>query len=347
MRRPKVIPPAFLEPLTNLKKEVDEFAELLLPDYLCATPILHDDLKFRVVNLDETGGGFTGEDISLRIKGDDHTFTIWARQQLLSHLGTREKWFERVTLEDQARELHRRIHVLDEHVIRRMKTYENINYVRAMVSKSYTDIPDAEIMEALCAVLPDGDSLKTYSGKTHRGLYAYCITRGTELGISRDITGHPGAIVINSEVGATSLWVVPFFLWVNANGFVAPVALRKQPLLRKVHRGKYNLLKPALTQALDDLKDVWGPLRKRFDALLARTYPDEKAALEKLEKALTTAGKTKRFIGAVSTTYSAANNSAHNGFTILEAVLKTCATTNLDLRYDDAEVAGYLLLHLL
>jgi hypothetical protein len=347
MRYGTALPATCLEPLTKLAERVKELSDLSEPDHLCELPGLHDELKYVALDLDDHPSGLSGEELSLQINGVDHLFTEWARLQLLDHLGTREKWFKRVTLQDQARELTRRIHTLDRHRLRRMRTYEQINCVRGLVSASYNDIPDIEVVNALCEAMPGGESLSKYSGKTDKAFYAYAMMRETPLGLGKDTTGYPGVIVKNSEVGATSLWVIPFFLIVHRGGFMAPVAMKRNAMLRKVHRGQYNDLRPSLATALTELSAVWSPLQKRLDGLLAKIFANEQAALDRLEAVLSGMKCTKRFIAKCTTTYSGAKNPAHNGLALLMAVLNACATSQLDSRYDDAEVAGYLLLHLL
>jgi hypothetical protein len=345
MRR--VLPDSCLEPLTALNDRVKEFADMCEPDHECAVPLLHKELKFHVVDLDDYSAGLEGDELMLRIKDRDYMFTEWSRMQLLDHLGTREKWFKRVTLYEQALELTKRIHTFDRHRLRRMGTCEDIGLIRGFVSQSYADIPDVDIMQALCAALPDGECLKTYSGKSDKAFYAYTMTRNAPLAIGVDTLCYPGAIVKNSEVGSTALWVIPFLLILYPNGFMAPIALRKQALLRRVHRGQYADLKMALDQALTDLQAVWGPLEKRLDGLLAKRFPGEQEALERLHTLLLSMKRSKRFIERCDTTYRAAKNASHNGLTLFTAVLEACATGHLDSRYDDAEVAGFLLLHLL
>jgi hypothetical protein len=346
MKFGRALPSSLLEPLDQLSQRVKRIADLSEPDHVCELPAVHDELRFIALDLDEGDTGLTGEEVSLQINGQDHLFTEWSRMQLLDHLGTREKWFKRVTVHDQAKELTRRVHTLDRHRLRRMRSHQDISYVRGLVSISYVDIPDMDIMDALSAALPGGEALTMYSGKSDKAFYAYTMMRHAPIGLG-PATGFPGAIIKNSEVGATALWIIPFFLIVHENGFVAPVAMRRQAMLRKIHRGQFADLRASLAQALTELQSVWGPLQGKMDTLLTRTFPNELAAVDRLTAILTTMKMSKRFIGKVTTTYGAAKNAAHNGLTLLLALLAACATSQLDSRYDDAEVAGYLLLHLL
>lgn len=338
-----------LEPIGTLSERVLKVCELSEPDHLCEAPRLHDELRFSVLDFDleEFPSGLQGEEISLQIHEQDHLFNEWSRMQLLDHLGTKEKWFKRVTLRDQALELTRRIHVLDRHRLRRMRSYEGVNFIRGFVSASYVDIPDAEIMGALCQALPEGEVLSPYSGKSDRAFYAYTLSRQTPIGIGARAVGYPGAIIKNSEVGATALWVIPLLVIAYDNGFVAPVAIKRKALLRKIHRGQCANLSGSLAQALNELQAVWGPLEAKMDGLLTRTFPTEQVATARLEAVLQGLKLSKRFIDRCTTTYCAAKNTAHNGLGLLEALLATCGTKLLDSRYDDAEVAGYLLLQLL
>lgn len=347
MSRHQIVLASNVEPLAVLLQRVQAFNDLCLPDYHCQLPAIHEEMRFVALDLDAHPGGLRGEEISIRINSEDHLFTEWSRLQLLEHLGTREKWFKRVTLEDQARELTRRVHTFDRHRLRRMRSSEDINFIRGLVSEKYADIPDLEVMKALHATMPDGECVRAYSGKSDKAFYAYTMMRTTRLGIGKDLTGYPGAIIKNSEVGATALIVIPFFLVVHDGGFMRPVALRKQALLRKIHRGQYAELRHALHQALVELQSVWGPLQKRLDGLMAKSFATEQDALDRLSTVLTSMHLTKRFIAKCTTTYSAAKNTAHNGLALFTAVLTAGTATDVDSRYDSAEVAGYLLLHLL
>lgn len=348
MSRTVSLPASNLEPLANLSSRVKDFSDLCEPDHVCELPGLHKELKFRVVDLDDHPSAIGGEQVMLDIKGHDYMFTEWSRKQLLDHMGTREKWFKRVTLEDQAAELTRRIHTLDRHKFRIMRTYEeSLRIVRGLVSASYAEIPDLEIMDALCDIMPNGQCVGGYSGKSDKAFYAYAVESSTSLGLGNSVTGFPGALIKNSEVGATALWVIPYFMVELPSGSLAPVALRRQALLRRVHRGQYADLRQALNNALTELQSTWAPLQKRLDGLLAKRFPGEQEALDRLQAILTSMKRPKSFIERASTTYRGAKNTAHNGLTLFLAVLSACATQELDQRYDDAEVAGYLLLQLL
>ena len=347
MSPPRSLPASAIEPLTVLSTRVTDFADLCEPDHLCVLPALHDELKFRVLDLEEHSSAIGGEHISLVLNGKDHLFTDWSRKQMLDHLGTREKWFKRVMLEDQARELQRRIHTFDRHRFRVMRTYEDsLRIVRGLVSDSYAEIPDVEVMGALCAAMPDGGCLKQQSGKSDKAFYVYAVEPNQALGLGQNMTGYPGALIKNSEVGATALWVIPYFVVQLPSGSLAPIALKRQALLRRIHRGQYADLKAALADALKELQAVWAPLQKRLDGLLAKSFPSEDAALDRLHAILTSMKRPKSFILTATTTYRAAKNTAHNGLTLFIAVLSACATNELDQRYDDAEIAGYLLLQL-
>lgn len=336
-----------LEPLDGLTRRIAAVAELSLPDFPCMLPALQDQLCFVALDLDEHPSGLGGEEISLQINGVDHLFTDWSRLQLLAHLGTREKWFSRVTLTEQARELTRRTHTFDRQVFRTMRTYNDINYVRGLISAAYVDIPDLEVMQALAAVMLDGESLYSYSGKSDKAFYAYALMRQAPIGFGQGNEGYPGVVVKNSEVGACALSVVPFFMLTLKAGFMAPVVMRRYAMYRKIHRGRLSDLRPSLTDALEKLQAVWSPLQKRLDGLQAKIFPDEAAAIDRLETALQALRCQKNFIQKCTTTYSGAKNTAHNGLTLFTAVLTSCASKHLDGKYDDAEVAGALLLQLL
>jgi hypothetical protein len=310
-------------------------------------PKLRDETRFQVIDLDERETALSGEEISLRIGDADYLFSEWSRFQLLDHMGTREKWFKHVTLEDQARELNRRVHVLDRQRVRRMQSLENIGFVRGLVSLGYVDIPDVEIVQALAGIMPEGEYLRNYSGVSDRNFYAYTLLREETLGIGSAFTGYPGVIVRNSEVGANALQLVPFFVAVSKSGRLHTVAVRERAVLRKIHRGQYGDLAEAFRTALDAIQAVWSPLQKKLRALQSYRFADEQEAIDRLETVLKNMRAPQHFIRRCTTTYGAAKHQTHHGLALFTAVLETCATSQLDSRYDDAGVAGSVLLQLL
>jgi hypothetical protein len=341
------LPDGSVGALEELQASVERLSARYEPDYLCEIPVSPDDAMFRVVDLNERQTALSGEEVALCLRGQDYLFSEWSRFQLLDHMGTREKWFKRVTLEEQARELNRRVHALDGQRIRRMQSLEDIGFVRGLVSINYADIPDVEIIKALVGIMPNGEYLRNYSGVSDRNFYAYTLLREETLGVGRGFTGYPGVIVRNSEVGANALSLIPFFAAVSPSGRLHTVAVRERAVLRKIHRGKYGDLAEAFQSALDAVQAVWAPLQKKLRALQSYVFADEQEAIDRLETVLKAMRVPQHFIRRCTTTYGAAKHRTHHGLALFTAVLETCATSQLDSRYDDAGVAGSVLLQLL
>ena len=124
-----------LTPLTELGSRVREFAALCYEDHRCTFDNEHD-VHFVEKDFDEDETScMTGNHVLLTIQDRQHLFTDWSYSQLLSHLGTREKWFQSVTKEQQAAELDKRVHTLRDHRLRTMRsTEEGFGLMRGLVS---------------------------------------------------------------------------------------------------------------------------------------------------------------------------------------------------------------------
>lgn len=336
-------------PLSTLHEKIAEFASRCLPNYLCSTAkTVEDRLHFEALDLDDTTTDLTGLEISLNVGGTPHLFTEWSRGQLLTHLGTREKWFQHVDKTTQAQELGNRIHTFDTHCLRLMKTKDpRINLVRGLVSAQYAEIEDTKIMDAMVALAPQGRYVSGLSGKTDRAFYSYILGSDQPIGIPGTFWGYPGAVIKNSEVGYTSLWVIPFVYATYDNKTFTPVVLRDQVQLKRAHRGSQRALRLALDGALAKTKAVWAPLQARLTALRNTTYATEDEAVIRMRSLLGSLKLTQGNILACEHAYRRANFARHDGTTILRAVMESSVNSSLDTRYDEAEVAGALLLRLL
>lgn len=345
-------------PLADLSRRVEEFAELCCPDFVY-TDTDHRDMGFSEITLsaltgDENDGVM---DVGLLLRDADslmpHAFTRWSRSQLLSHMGVREKWFQSVGRQDEAQELNRRLGTVREHMIRTMRSYDapNIRVVRGFVSRRYADIPDTDIMRSLTSLMPDGFCLRSYSGKTDRAFYAYAIT-STPIGIpGTSFGGLPGVVIRNSEVGFTSLWVVPmlFVTARSASGDVwVPVVLEKQPLLRRVHRGSVEDLTASFDQALKAAAAIWGPLEAKMTGLGSVRYHDEDTAISTMSALLRAAGATKLFTHRCDQAYKTAHHTTHGGVSVFDTILGALREeSNQDDAYTTAAIAGAVLLKLI
>lgn len=322
-----------------------------MPDFIYCTSDLRN-LSFTKIDLSEfLGEGEVGEYCGLNIdvdeRGTPHIFTRWARSQLLSHLGCREKWFSSVTKDQEVSELNQRTHALRPYLFRTMRSYDNAELliVRGFVSKHFADIPDPMIMKALLEVLPAGLAVLNVSGKTDRAFYAYCITSEKITISGTDFVAFPGIVVKNSEVGYSSLWVTPMMY---IPSYRSCVVLSKHPSLRKVHRGDPTGLKEKFDEAVEKAKILWGTLEEKITKLSCITYPTEDDAIHVIKTLLTNAGAEKAFVGDCTAIYKAEQHTSHDAANIFRAIMarveKEC---DKDDAYVSSELAGAVLIQIL
>lgn len=327
-------------PLKTLSDRVSALAALCDPDYCCVTPEVFEDVQFVAHDFDDESSKaseISGQQVILRIKGVDHLFTDWSRPQLLSHLGTREKWFKSVSVAQQAFELNERRGVLSKHRLRIMRTYtEGVSLFRGIVSDHYAEIPDTLIMEAVLAAQPNGQYLPQLSGKTDKAFYCY-MTADAKVGTAR-YQATPGAVFRNSEVGFTSLWITPFLLIKGV-----PVVVRQEVLLRRSHRGQLAELRTDFDEALGKLGSVWGPLHKRLQALPTVSFADENAALMHMRGILKAMHVMTGTIESCASAYAAAKHAHHSAATVFDAVLQVAEASDRDDAYEKGELAGLFL----
>lgn len=334
-------------PLTELALKVREFADLCLPDHNC-TDAIADEAGFQDIDFDEDPESpLVGHHIVLKLLEKRCLFTDWCRSQLLSHLGTREKWFATVTKSQQAHELTKRVHTFAKHRLRIMRSLESDVFIlRGLVSEVYAEIPDTDIMAALLSLMPEGKCIGASSEKTQRALYVYAVSSQTPIGLRGQFMGYPGVLLKNSEVGYTSLWMIPF-LYVHTSEGLRPLVFRNKHLLRRIHRGSVADLRKDFEDALAKLSAVWGPITERLGRLRNITFATEDEAVERLRNELTALKATKGALLDYERTYRATGSTVHDGLAILQAVLTTSRGSTADAGYDEAELAGALLLRLL
>lgn len=303
-------------------------------------------MAFEAVDFElSTDTGIDEKLVVLTHKEERYLLTDWARSQLLTHLGTREKWFQHVTLEQQAEELTKRVPTFRKHRLRRMTSADpSLKILRGLVSKEYADIPDIDMMAAMRELAPDGKCLRSYSDKTDRALYVFLVRDQETVGLTGVFQGHPGVIFKNSEVGYTSLWVIPFILVKAVDGRYRPVVLRSETLLRRVHRGTVADLRKDFDEALQKLSTVFEDMKTRLQALSRIRFASEDEAIERMSKELKTLNVTKGALQDYSRAYKALSHPTHTGLTVLQTVIQTNRACTTDTQYDEAELAGALLL---
>lgn len=297
---------------------------------------------------DETGA--VGLKITFREQGNEdqysYYFTEWSRQQLLSLLGVREHWFNLVSRETQLTELNARLHALNDRQIRTMKAAEgyNVRYVRGLVSRQYADLPNVSIMDAVMAeAAPDTEVLTKASGLTDRAFYAY-LQSPRQLSIQgTTFACNPGVLIRNSDVGYTSLYVIPYL---GLNTTQNPAVLEKKTLLKRIHRGNIDL-PSEFRGAFAKAALLWSDIEAKLPVLTATTYASEDVAVGVLVKLLASAGAREGFTQKCVTTYKRSTRK-HSALSVFEAVSETCAQylTNDD-RYTENALAGAVLYELL
>lgn len=335
--------------LKDMKSRVDTFAARCRPDFLC-TGDFTEKLRFERVPLDELTGIPDGEVVAgLAFSGEVNKkaiFNDWSKAQLFSHLGVREKWFSSVSIETEVEELSRRLETFAKHRLRLIQSIdaENLLIVRGFVSEHYADIPDTEIMKSALEAMPEAEVLTWYSGKTDRALYAYLLNTKEMMSLGA-LNGHPGIVLKNSEVGFTSLWVIPALYLIEAD---APMVFEKGALLRRVHRGSVSDLTEYFKKALEKTSTFWGGLNEKLNALSSITYTNEDSAVFSMRDMLLRAGSSAGFAFRCERAYRGAAHTRHRAFEIFEAVLATVRDEkDQDTAHLSASVAGAVLLLLL
>lgn len=271
-------------------------------------------------------------------------FTDWSRSQVLNHVGTKEKWFRSVSLERQVDEMNLRRLEFDHHKLRLVKSADDepIGMVRGMVSDSFTDIPDTDVMKAIVDVGEGCYALLHHSGKTDRAFYAHIIA-DQEVGLPGQLLhGFPGVVVKNSEVGYTALHVIPvLFIPVLRKH----VVFAKQAALRRVHRGSVTELAEQFRGALEKASTTWAEVGRRSATLVGITYKTEDDAVVTMKTAITLAGGTKKVAMQAEHHYRAAKHTLHTALTVFESVLSqvSSSNSNMDEQHLESALAGAVL----
>lgn len=340
--------------LEVLKAEVDHFASLCLPDLTYTDP---DTAHFVEIDLGKHyNDALLGPSAGIRIQhaGEDqphdYLFNKWSRSQLLTMLGTRERWFQSVPIAIQVEELERRRHTMTSAVFRTMRGVDEdempYRVVRGLVSTSFADIPDTDIMNALIAAMPDGQYSARLSGKTDRAFYVYAAVPGQELHIpGGTYRGSPAVVVKNSEVGYTSLWVMPA-LYFGGRAIV----LEKHTLLRRIHRGNAGDLTAKFTEALKAASALWASLPTKLSRLDQIKYASAQDAIDAMRSALEACGSSAGFAHNCELAYQrSAGLRRHTAVDVFEVVVEETVAEGIskDTVFERSAIAGALLLRLM
>lgn len=319
-------------------------------------PLGFDDLHF--VREHAMVAGVQDDRLTLRADNKSMIFGVWARSQLLTTVGAREKWFAGVTLETAAEELTRRTPALRNQIAKvRCAADSDVDtrIVRGLVSTSYAALLDRDLFVALEHACPSLVLLRG-STKSETSLYCYAVHPHPLKIPDTEVEVYGGALVRNSEVGYTSLWVSPFHAWIypTADGRVTRksvrIAVDEKNSYRRVHRGHPRDLEGDLRKALANTPLLDAPrarLTQTIRALAGITYATEAEALAQGDRILRQCKAPAGVRKAFETAYKKTPHTAHTGFTIYEALLRTTVEPVLvDATYKAFAIAGAVLLHL-
>lgn len=340
--------------LTELQADVIADASLHLPDVIYDTQSSEHSMKFGVIPMSAL---LIGEDdlVGLDIARDRHQnptevqymFSRWSRQQILSLLGTKERWFSFVDLEWQAHELNMRLHALQGYNFRTSMAVDDdfpVRFVRGVVSSFYADIPNTEIMAAVVDKMPpEAVALRAYSGLTDRSFYAYVLSPSPITIPGTNFFEYPGAVIRNSDVGYTSLYVIPMLV-TKAQG--APVVLEAKAVLKRIHRGRINLAEK-FEEAFAKCAAMWADMAAKIPHLASKQYSTQDTAVEAMRRLLGGALASQEFMLKCERVYLSCprNNTALD---IFEAVNEVCATIgDRDENFAAGAIAGAVLFKLL
>lgn len=272
-------------------------------------------------------------------KGEDtpYLFTKWSRSQLLAHLGTREKWFREVDLDTQASEINERLASFSGHRLRPFFSEDTgIGIIRGLVSSEYADIPDTQIMDALVRTMPKGVAFKGMAVKTDRALYVQTATPDV-IKLPGSIKMYPGMLIRNSEVGYTSLWVVPS-LWVP--GYRSHMSFDRHVLLRKIHRGSMEELQEKFCAAITQASTLWSGVDQKMKLVSTLTFVSEDAAVTWLRNQIVRFKGSKAFAYRCEQIYRAKHHTSHSGVEVLEAMLLAASEQEGDSKHLQGAVVG-------
>lgn len=339
----------FLADPTSLEKKVSDYQNLCLPD------VFLDEIDYTFEGAATVVAGNSGDRVILRTATGGYAFARWARSQLLTRVGTREKWFTPVDVHTAATELNLRKKSLSGQRLRaRTVPGSDVHLVRGMVSRLYSDLPDTTVVSVVSEITQNAYSvLRGGSTKSETSLYCYLVSPSYFHIAGTDAYILCGALVRNSEVGYTSLWVTPFHAWIypDASGKVTRstirIACQASASVRKPHRGLTDSeIRSFLKTALDNSPlqpGVAKVLKRSLAALAALQYSDEEAALAAGLRGLRTVGAPTTFMRTFEARYRAAGHVDHTGVTVYETVLSQCSDVlGADDAYKASAIAGAL-----
>jgi hypothetical protein len=218
------------------------------------------------------------------------TLTPWAKQQLASVLGIRwEKWFGKVSGEEAAEEINRRLSRSEQSFKLRTRMprageNENSHVLAALVSESYTPIADTRVWNNLSRVVGSEtmETLKVIPPEfTDRSTHL-CVLADKPIEVrigNKTETYYAGFYLRNSQVGFTALTIDIYFLrLVCVNGLM--VAAEQFRLLYRTHRPiADDVLGGLLDKSLTGMEDRWTQGLNLLDAASSQKIADTDSVL--------------------------------------------------------------------
>lgn len=311
-------------------------------------PVDGGAVQFRPYSTLELTGCDDPDAVGVSFSGEEkiHFFSEWSRSQLLSHVGTREKWFLPISAERQAGELQHRLPLIRKHVFRRMRSADGVTLpmIRGIVSQQFADIPDTHVLRELFAASPDAEIVSRISDQTDRALFVY-ITLDEHLQLPDSPSRlRPGVVVRNSEVGFSSLFVCPF-VWIEGTRGIA--TLTRHDVFRKIHRGQAEDLKSSFAKAATEIRALWGDLQARLTRLANISYATEDEAVESLQNVMARAKARKSLTWRTEQIFRKKNGHAITGLRLFESVMEAISEEpDLNVHHDASAVAGAFLAYL-
>lgn len=277
------------------------------------------------------------------------TLTDWAESQLYTHFGVRERWFSFVDLETKKKELALRLEKSPKHRFRPM-TVGDLSVIRGFVSPQYADFPDTEVIDALVSVFHDPTHTRLLRGatKTYQCLYASVTDErisSIELG-KREF--RLGFTLLNSEVGYTSLRILPVMNISGADEGDIIVPIPSGKLYRKIHRGNIKNLHESFQTAVRSYEGYFGDFSKMVAGLNSVRYASVVEAVEALRPLMERCRATSSFIEASELAVYAQGEGPHTALTLVEAIAFTASrigAANPDKAFTLASVAGAVAAH--
>lgn len=344
--------PDNLTSLGELKKEVDAYEALCLPDITLNT---HTETKIEFRPYEDQDIWEMMATLEVVRKGTPDTlryyFTRWSRAQLLSRLGGSEKWFQTVSVNIECEELNTRVHALEGMVLRTKKVESGAgdphNLVRGLVSSVYADIPDTYIVQSLADLIgTDAPVLRRLSVKTDRAFYAYILAPDTLTLPGMGSGVRPGIVIRNSEVGYSSLTASLCYYF---PAWRAVSVIGKDKLLKQIHRGTNEDLPRRFSEALGEAKEVWGSVEGKLKKLRDVTYINEDAAIAAMSRLLLRSGASKGLLRLVVNAYERQSKTTptHNALRFVDALGEVTGRASGDEAYNQGVIAGNVLFMLL